>query len=328
MNACIVGYGAVGPVHAAAISELDGSAIYAVCDVNPEHARLCDEKYGCTIYGDFDEMLKDPHIDVVHICTPHYLHKEMAKKALLAGKHAVLEKPVALSLDDVKELTVLADSVSNKLCIVLQNRTNACIKALKDIAENEPVGALKGIIGGVYWNRSKEYYEKDAWRGRWDTEGGGAVINQSLHMIDMMIYFGGRIKKLNSVINHWRVPGIEVEDDAHAVMDFDGGARGIFNATNCYVTDEPYILELRFENAHYRYADGRLYKIEEDGARIIAKDDQILIGKAYWGNGHSQLIKSFYDALDGKNTSYTDIHDAYETMKAVFAIYDQARSGM
>ncbi len=324
MNACIVGYGAVGPVHALAVNGIDGSSVYAVCDINPEHARLCAEEYGCLIYEDFDTMLTDEKIDVVHICTPHHLHFEMAKGALLAGKHVVLEKPVVLSPEEMEELTRVADSANAKMCVILQNRRNACIKALKEISENECVGSLKGIIGGVYWHRSQEYYAKDAWRGRWETEGGGAVMNQSLHMIDLMLYFGGKVKHACSAIHHWLIPNIEVEDNAQAVIDFENGARGIFNATNCYVTDEPYYLELLFENGHFRYADGRLYRIDSAGATVIETDEKILVGKSYWGNGHARLIRSFYDSIGGKDAPYTDIHDAAETMKTVFAIYERS----
>ena len=326
MNACIVGYGAVGPVHAAAVSKTDGGSVYAVCDVNLERARACADEYGCLIYGDFDEMLSDSAVDVIHICTPHYLHMEMAAKALGAGKHVVLEKPVVICPSDMDELVSLADDAKGKMCVVLQNRANACIKALKEISEREKTGKLKGMIGGVYWKRDADYYAKDVWRGKWATEGGGALINQSLHMLDMMIYFGGKVKDLSSTMNHWRVSGIEVEDDVHAIIDFEGGCRGLFNATNCYVTNEPYYLELLFENAHYRYADEKLYRIEADGSSVIAKDEHVLVGKAYWGNGHAQLIGSFYDALGGKDAAYTNIHDAYETMAAVFKIYDNARN--
>lgn len=325
MNACIVGYGAVGPVHAAAVGELDGSSVFAVCDRDPGRAALCRETYGCLIYEDFDEMLKDSAIDVVHICTPHYLHKEMAEKALLAGKHVVLEKPVVLTLRDMEELTARADKSDGRLCIMLQNRRNACIEALRAIVRREPVGALRGVIGNVYWKRDEAYYQRDAWRGKWATEGGGAVINQAIHMLDLMIYFGGRVKHIDSAIHHWRIPGIEVEDNVEALIDFEGGARGVFHATNCYVTDEPYILELLFERAHYRYADGCLYEITPEGARVIARDERIKIGRSYWGNGHSLVIRSFYEAICGGEAPYTDIRDAYETMRTVFAIYEGAK---
>lgn len=326
MNACIVGCGAIGPVHANAINQINGVTLYAVCDINNERAKKCANEYNCIIYNSFDEMLKDSNIDAVHICTPHYLHKEMTLKALKAGKDVVLEKPVAISKADMDELVEFVNSSENKhkLCVMLQNRRNVCIEKLKEIIADKDLGKLKGITGSVFWKRDEAYYDQDEWRGKWDTEGGGLLINQTVHMIDMMIYFGGKVKDFRSSINHWFVSNIEVEDNAQVLMFFENGARGIFNASNCYVTDEPYILDLLFEKAHYRYADNCLYKIGEKGAEYITSDKIVNEGKSYWGNGHLTVISSFYDSLAGKNAHYTDIHDAYDAMKMVFDIYDKA----
>ena len=324
MKACVVGYGAVGPVHADAVKNIDGAELYAVCDTNAERAALCKERYGCLVYNDFDAMLANESIDVVHICTPHYLHGEMARRALAAGKHVVLEKPVVLTERELIELMELSERSEQKLCVILQNRRNASIEMMKRIIASEDTGRLLGMIGGVYWKRDEAYYAQDAWRGRWETEGGGAIINQSIHMIDMMIYFGGKIKKMSSAINHWQVSGIEVEDNAHALIDFESGAKGIFNATNCYIGDEPYMLELQFERSRYRYADGRLYRIDAKGAVVLAEDEKVMIGKSYWGSGHKSLIGDFYRAVRGEDAPYTTVRDAYETMKAAFAIYREA----
>ena len=324
MKACIVGYGAVGPVHADAVSRLENAELYAVCDINSERAALAKAKYGCRVYSDFDTMLKDGEIDVVHICTPHYLHAGMAKSALLAGKNVVLEKPVVLTLEEMDELVELAKGRKNKLCVILQNRRNASVEAAKRLTDSGELGALKGLIGGVYWKRDEAYYAQDAWRGRWQTEGGGAIINQSIHMLDMMIHLAGPIKTMHSAIHHWQVGGIEVEDNAHALIDFVGGAKGIFNATNCYIGDEPYMLELEYERGRLRYADGRLYKITKDGTEILAEDEKVMIGKSYWGSGHFYLIRDFYRALAGEDAHYSSLGEAYNTMCAAFDIYREA----
>lgn len=326
MNICIVGYGAIGPVHANAINQVENATLYAVCDINDENARKCTDQYNCIVYHDFDEMIKDGNIDAVHICTPHYLHKDMTIKALRAGKDVVLEKPVAISKADMDELADFANSNENKnrLCVMLQNRRNVCIEKLKEIIENNDLGQLKGLIGNVFWKRDEAYYDQAAWRGKWDTEGGGLLINQTVHMIDMMLYFGGKVKDFRASINRWHISNIEVEDNAQVLMYFENGARGIFNASNCYVQDEPFILDVLFEKAHFRYADNCLYIIGENGAECIASDQNVKVGKSYWGNGHLSVIRSFYDALPGKKANYTDINDAYNAMKMVFDIYDRA----
>ena len=329
LNACIVGYGAIGPVHANAINQTDNANLYAVCDINSERAKKCANEYNCVIYSSFDEMLKDGSIDVVHICTPHYLHKDMAIKALKAGKDVVLEKPVAINRADMDELAKFFNSKENKnrLCVMLQNRRNICIEKLKEIISNNDLGKLKGITGSVFWKRDEAYYNHDLWRGKWATEGGGLIINQTVHMIDMMLYFGGKVKCFKAALNHWHISNIEVEDNAQMLMYFENGARGIFNASNCYVTDEPYILDLLFEKAHYRYSDNCLYKIGKKGAEFITSDKSVKVGKAYWGSGHIAVIENFYDSLVGKEACYTDINDAYDTMKMVFDIYESTNGG-
>ncbi len=318
-NVCIVGYGAVGAVHAAALEGIENVQLYAVCDVNPQKLNLCRDTYGCKVFSNFDEMLLDPNIDAVHICTPHYLHKEMAVKAFVAGKAVVLEKPVGISLAELNALrAVFKEQANIPLCVMLQNRTNACVVKLKEQIAHRDVGALQGILANLNWHRDEAYYKQDPWRGNWQTEGGGLLINQALHLVDLMLYFGGAVKKYESSIHRWGITGIEVEDTASAILQFENGAKGVFHATNCYITDEAFQLELRFENAHFRYADGLLYEILDGDVRILAKDEKLQIGKSYWGCGHQTVIRNFYAGQD-----YPGIEDAYDAMKLVFEIYDK-----
>lgn len=325
-NACIVGYGAIGPIHANGIANTENANLYAICEVNPERAKKGTDMYGCILYTDFDEMLKDPKIDVVHICTPHYLHKDMALKALKAGKNVILEKPVAMNKAEMTELMEYYDSDECKaqMCIMLQNRTNACVRKMRDIMENDDsTGALKGIIATLSWKRDEEYYNKDEWRGKWATEGGGLLINQAVHLVDLIVYFGGKTESIKSNISHWKVTNIEVEDTANALIKFESGIYGVFNATNCHSCDSPFYLELQFENTLLRYADGALYRISGDNIDIIERDNKAVIGKAYWGRGHEGVIDAFYATLSGNKQPYTDIHDAEEAMNLVFSMYEK-----
>ena len=320
-NVCVVGYGAVGPVHAAALEKIQNAQLYAVCDINPQKLKRCSSQYGCKEFLDFDEMLLDTNIDAVHICTPHYLHKEMAVKALASGKAVVLEKPVGISLAEMEELRSFSkEQMELPLCVMLQNRTNSCVVKLKEIINSRDLGKLQGIIANLNWHRDEAYYAQDAWRGKWQTEGGGLLINQAIHLVDLMLYFGGAIKQVKSDIHRWGISGIEVEDTANAVIRFENGAKGIFNATNCYMTDEAFHLELKYEKAHFRYADGLLYEILDGDVKVLAKDEKLKIGKSYWGCGHQTVIRNFYE---GKKCP--GIEDAYDAMKFVFDIYDKKK---
>ena len=325
-NACIVGYGAIGPVHANAIEYTENANLYALCEINPARAKLCTDRYGCKLYEDFDEMLRDEAIDVVHICTPHYLHKDMALKALKAGKNVVLEKPVAMNREEMHELMEYADSAEckNEMCIMLQNRTNACVRKMREILlDDSSKGELKGIIATLSWCRDEEYYNQDEWRGKWATEGGGLLINQAVHLLDLMVYFGGEVDSIKSNISHWKISNIEVEDTANALIKYKSGIYGVFNATNCHSCDSPFYLELQFEKMLLRYADGALYRVCGEDIDIIERDNKAVVGKAYWGRGHEGVIDAFYATLEGNRQPYTDIHDAKEAMNLVFSMYEK-----
>lgn len=325
-NVCIVGYGAIGPVHAAAVSNCPDAQLYAVCDTNLKRAEKCYEEYNAVIYTDFDEMLKDKTIESVHICTPHYLHAEMAEKAIKAGKDVVLEKPVAIKREEFDRL--MSISTDRKICVMLQNRTNISVQRLYDIVSNNTQdGKILGICGFLTWQRTPEYYMADQWRGKWATEGGGLLINQAVHTLDIISWLGGGASSVKGSISTKKLSDcIEVEDTADAVIALNNGVSGIFYGTNCYSTNSPMKIEVSYEKALYRYADERLYKITDNKAEVIEDDNNNPVGKRYWGCGHSNVINSFYSSLAGKGGSYTTIKDAENAMRLLFAFYESAKN--
>ena len=327
-NACVVGYGAIGPVHAEALAACENANLYAVCDIDAARLQTCIDTYGIIGYNDFAQMLKDPKVEVVHICTPHYLHKEMAVKALLAGKDAVLEKPAAIDSAELAELRRAYAASGRKLCLMLQNRTNESIALLKHLIETDAsLGNLTGIAAFMTWYRDEAYYNSAAWRGTWKYEGGGALINQAVHLIDLVAYLGGGIEKVRGSISTKLLDGcIEVEDTADALFHLKNGIRACFYAANTYTQNAPFHLELDFENARLRYADNRLYKITADAAKVLAADDIHAPGKIYWGSGHQNVINHFYHALE-HGGAYIDFNDGLNTMEALFAVYESAKHG-
>ncbi|MDD6483654.1 MAG: Gfo/Idh/MocA family oxidoreductase [Clostridiales bacterium] len=315
MNVCIIGYGAIGPVHAEALSRIDNVNIYGICDIVPERARKGAQKYGAKAFYAFDECINDDNIDFIHICTPHYLHFEMITKALECKKRVVVEKPAVMTRSECDILFEKYDV--SRIFPVLQNRSNACIEKLKDMSNS--LGALKGIKGILTWSRDADYYNSESWRGTRKYEGGGVLINQAVHLLDLMIYFAGGAKSIRaSMHNNSLLNVIEVEDTAEAYIKFKNGASGIFYATNAYSLNSPMQLELDFENAYAIYNYGRLYVNDE----LICSDFSGSLGKAYWGNGHLRVISDLYK--NGSNFNLADIRD---TMDAMFAVYESAKQG-
>lgn len=321
---CVVGFGAVGPVHAEALAKT--GRLGGICDNQPERLRR-GEKYGVSLYSDFDEMLADTGIDAVHICTPHYLHTPMLAAALEAGKDVVLEKPVSVSVQELDAALEAEKKSDKRVCVMLQNRTNASVVRLRQAAESREFGKIIGINAFVTWHRDREYYESDAWRGKWETEGGGLLINQAIHTLDLISYIGGRIKTVRGSISTKLLGDcIEAEDTADALFIHENGVRTCFYGTNNFPLNPPASLEVHFENAVLRYADKMLIKICSGTAEVIEKDDTAAAGKDYWGSGHERVINSFYSLLETGTGEYIGLNDAEHAMRTLFAFYESARN--
>lgn len=326
INACIIGCGIIAPVHLKAINSIENGNIYGVCDTDKERADTFAKEYGVKAFYSLDDALNDENIDVIHICTPHYLHVNMAIKALEKGKNVVLEKPCAINNNEFEKLLAFYKNSDKKICSVFQNRTNTCIEMLKDIVSLKNDGKLLGISGAMRWSRTASYYNHDAWRGKYATEGGGALINQSIHLLDLMLLFGGEVKSVCASQSNKSLQNvIEVEDTLDALIEFESGVKASFYATNAYPVNQPFQLELNFENATYRYADNNLYKIENGECTFICKNGASVPGKDYWGGGHKRVIYDFYNAINN-GTDYIDLTSAVHTTKTMFAIYESANN--
>lgn len=316
-NACIVGYGKIGPNHANAFEKIENAKLYAVCDISEEKIKKCQESFDVIGYTDFDEMLKDENIDSVHICTPHYLHFEMIVKALKAGKSVVSEKPVTMTKEQFEELKRFPDA--DKVCLIFQNRLNNCVVKLKGIIESGEMGKIIGAKSILTWCRKADYYLSADWRGKWATEGGGALINQAVHSLDLLRYLVGEFESVRAnMMNYSLEDVIEVEDTFIGRLGYKNGATGFFIATNSYAVNSPMDIEIVFEKGTARYCNNKLTVNDE-----VVETDTVATGeKGYWGTSHTKAIKNFYD----KGTFF-DIKDAENTMYTMFAMYESAKDG-
>lgn len=311
---CVVGFGAIGPKHAEAVVKTENAELFAVCDIVPERAAAAKERYGVKTYTDFDEMLADAEIDSVHICTPHYLHFEMIEKALAAGKNVVCEKPATRTKEEFSKLCSLPGA--DEVCYVLQNRLNPCVVKFREIVKSGSMGNLIAAKGILTWSRTKEYYDSEDWRGNWETEGGGVLINQAVHTLDYFNYITGGIWGVKANMMNFSLDSIEVEDTFVSTLKLTDGATGVFFATNAYGSNSAPEFEVVFERGTVKCADGKLFV---DGA-VVEEDVLSSGGKAYWGSGHERLIADFYD-----RNEYFSLGDIKNTMDALFAMYESAR---
>lgn len=312
-NVCIVGFGAIGRIHAKALSEVNNANLYAVCDIKDEKISEAKQLYENIVsYRDFDEMLCDENISGIQICTPHFLHYEMIKKALEKGKTVVCEKPLVMTREEMDKLLTLKNA--DKVAVTFQNRLNACVKKAKEVVESGAYGKIIAAKCQITWKRTKEYYSDD-WHGKWATEGGGVLINQAIHTFDYFNFVMGGIESLKANMTNFALD-IEVEDTFTARLKLKCGAEALFFATNVYGTSTKPEVEIIFENGVLLLKDDKLCLNGE----IIAENSKEFLGKDYWGIGHIGLLKNFYE----ENRFYSPF-DVRETMYGIFAMYESAK---
>ena len=232
-----------------------------------------------------------------------------------------------MSKDELSTLIKEYEKNTQKVCVMLQNRTNNSIVKMAELIKNDKsLGKTLGIAGFLTWHRTPEYYMHDDWRGKWKTEGGGLVINQAVHIVDLLNLLGGKIKSVTASMSNKSLPGvIEVEDTADAFFEFENQMRGCLYCTNAYPPSSPFRIEINFENALLRYADNRLYKITDDNAQVLAFDNTTLYGKSYWGSGHMRAVDDFYTSLAADKGDYISLEDSIHSTNVMLAMYESAK---
>ncbi len=226
LGTAVVGLG-VGRAHAEAYASLPESTLVALCDQNPERLRAANEHYGVSAYSDVADLLHDERVEVVSVATPHPSHAAIAIAAMESGRHVIVEKPMTVDLREADRMVECARRTGRTLGVIFQRRFWPASWRVKRAIASGKLGSPVSAECELTWWRTEEYYARDPWRGRWDTEGGGVLCNQGIHALDMLQWFMGDI---DTVWAHWANlshPYIEVEDNAVAAVVFKSGALGV-----------------------------------------------------------------------------------------------------
>jgi UDP-N-acetyl-2-amino-2-deoxyglucuronate dehydrogenase len=320
LRSAIIGCGAIAPVHAHALAHLSNVELAACADIQPERAKSLAGQYGANAYSTMEELLDRERIDVVHLCTPHYLHVPMAVMASKRGIHVFSEKPPAI---DREQWTLLQEAAKKvRVGICFQNRYNGSVQKMKALIAEGSLGKVLGVRAVVTWERGAEYYLQSGWRGKCATEGGGVLINQAIHTLDLITYFLGRPEEVfASTVNRHLKGVIEVEDTVEAYMKFQG-APVLFYASTAFCINSPVFMEIAFEHAMARmekdilwlnYGDRREERFDFSQSTAFSKD--------YWGNAHEQCICDFYEALESGRDVPINPENVQDTVEAMFSIY-------
>lgn len=324
-RAAVIGCGDVSAVHFGAIAGLDDVELVAVCDTDPERLAAAAAAYGVPGFAGHLDLLSAQKPDVVHISTPHNQHASLAADCLERGVNVIVEKPLAHSLAEGRRLIAAAAGSRAKIGVCFQNRYNATTQAMHALLADGGLGRILGASATVMWQRDAGYYLDRPWRGSWAGGGGGLLMNQAIHTVDLLQWLVGDVVAVSGNASTRFLSGtVEVEDTAEFVAEHANGARSAFYATLANAVNAPVTLDIVTEQATLSlrgdltvtYADGRVEVVPE---RVVESG-----GRAYWGVSHELLIADFYARLGEEGPFWISPAEAEKSLRIVKEIYRQS----
>jgi len=336
----IIGTGVIAPNHASAVMESPYAELVAVCDVDEPKARAFAAKYGNpAVYTDYIEMLDKGGIEAVSICTPSGLHSEMTMAAAQRGVHVLCEKPMAITLEQMDAMVEAVEKSGIKAGMVFQRRTNPLSQKVRAAVQAGELGQM--VLGDAYlkYYRSPAYYKSADWRATWALDGGGALMNQGVHGVDLLLWIMGSPVKTVFAKAEAKVRDIEVEDTAVAVLTFENGAYGVIEGTTSCNPGEPTTFALHGDRGTIIFGDQGLVKWAVAPSRDeVAKpvdvqvEDQALLGssadpKAVAVTGHRFHVDDLALAIRENREPFVTPRGARAPVELILAIYQSARTG-
>ena len=229
----IIGIGGMGTGHAKYLinGKVKGAKLTAVCDINPERLKFFKDNFSADVltFDNSDDMFASGAIDGVMIATPHYDHPTLAIKAFKNGLHVLIEKPAGVYTKKVREMNEAAEKSDRVFGIMYNQRTNPLYQKVKDLIESGELGEIKRTNWIITnWYRPQSYYDSGGWRATWEGEGGGVLLNQDPHQLDLWQWICGMPKRVRAFCSFGKFRNIEVEDDVTAYVEYENGATGVF----------------------------------------------------------------------------------------------------
>lgn len=332
----VVGLG-VGMSHVKAVLKSENAELVAVCDLRQERLdKAVELKPETLAYLDFDEMLKNPDIDIVSICVPSGLHAELAVKAMEAGKNVLVEKPIDITVDAAMKIEEARVRTGMKAGVIHQNRNNANMKPIKEAVDSGKIGKVFYGDFAVKWHRTQEYYNRDGgWRGTWEMDGGGSLMNQAVHTVDLMQWLMGDVESITSIAkiyNH----DINTEDFTASLITFKSGATAVFTSSTCIYPGLCTGIRVY----------GTKGSIEADSDKLLTwkfvdapEDEEAKMLADYAGNGaaaaldpnlctgHFSMVENMILAVKNDVDPQILPLEAIKSVRIVNAVYESARTG-
>jgi len=327
----IIGVGNIAPVHATAIKAIPDATLVAVATRREERGRKFTQKFGGEWHGDYREVLKRDDVDVVTLCTPHNLHLPMTLEAAAAAKHVLCEKPLARSIAECDQMIAACDRARVTLGVIFQFRFEPLALKLKALVESDKLGKLIWNSANTIWYRTDEYYASDLWRRTWDGGGGGVLINQAIHTLDLMLWLSGMPKRISAQTRTLR-HAIETEDSALATLEYAEGRIGLVQATTAAYPGYPERLEIYGTKggAVYHKGQGKLEWHIADPKEDGLEEAEVSSGAArpmdITASGHVAQFQEFAQAVREKRSPSVDGREGRKSIEVIEAIYRSAQT--
>jgi predicted dehydrogenase len=335
----IIGCGMIANFHARAIADVRGAKLVACYDQFPAAADRLAESTGCKAYHDLDAMLADPAVQIVTIGTPSGAHMEPAVAAARAGKHVIVEKPLEITLKRCDKIIAECEKAGVVLSTIFPSRFHASAVELKRAMEQGRFGRVTLGDSIVKWYRTQAYYDSGAWRGTWELDGGGALMNQAIHSVDLLTWLMGPVVEVRARCGLLAHERIAVEDVALATVEFASGAMGVIEATTAAypgylkrveihgtegtaVMEEEDVVKWDFAKPAKRDAEIHKKMLERKSTGGGAADP-----KAIGHHGHAMQFQDVLNAIKKGTKPKIDGHEGRRSVEIILAVYKAAETG-
>ena len=327
----LAGCGRISKNHFDAIHQIDGLDLVAVCDTDRERAKRAGTEWNVPYFTSYEKLLKESKADVVTIATPSGLHAEQGVEAAQAGKHVVMEKPMAISLTGADALVHACDKAGVQLFVVKQNRLNPPVQLLKRAVDRDRFGRIYMASCTVHWARPQEYYDQAPWRGTWEFDG-GAFMNQASHYVDLIQWVMGPVESVMAK-TATLARRIETEDSGIAILKFRSGALGSIQVTMlAYPRNLEGSLTVLGEKGSAKIGGTAVNKIEHWEFAEPDEDDKLVEAANtnppnVYGLGHQGYYRNVLSVLRGEAKADTDGRAGRKSLELILGIYESAKTG-
>lgn len=315
LGVAVVGAGVAARYHARAIAEAPGARLVAVARADAARAADTEAAFGVPCETSYESLLRRPDVDAVCLCTPSGQHAAQAIAAARAGKHVLVEKPMALTLADADAVTAAARAAGVRLGVAFQRRTEPAYTSLWSALRKGELGRAVLAVVALPYVRTQAYYDDAPWRGTWVQDGGGVLMNQGIHLVDLLVWLLGDVEEVEArvaTVAH----DIEVEDVLAATLRFTSGALGTIAATTCAAPGFPHRVEV--------YGTRGGVRVEGDG---VAADGAGAGATGIGATAHARLVADFVSAVREGRDPMVSGEEGRRALAVVLAAYESARTG-